>query len=101
MMSVRDVLCNLDSSMQQLEQHERLRDEEAQILAPPRSAHRGGGQRPPHGIYVFYQTKEGDRDTALQSKHKAVPRRVSGGYPYCIVCNGASALATIAPGYLH
>ena len=47
-MSVRDVLCNLDSSMQQLEQHERLRDEEAQILATPHSAHRRGGQRPPH-----------------------------------------------------
>ena len=47
--------------MQQLEQHERLRDEEAQILATPRSAHRGGGQRPPHG-------------DLMRSGIKAVPR---------------------------
>ena len=52
MMRVRDVPCNLHSSMQQLEQHDRLRDEVPQIVVSQRSAHGGGRQRLPHGHFL-------------------------------------------------
>ena len=59
MMRVRDVPCNLHSSMQQLEQHDRLRDEVPQIVVSQRSAHGGGRQRLPHGHFSRGLEREG------------------------------------------